>query len=96
MKSGGILYRRKFYLDTENMVLKYTGSEKRLRKKNTSCKYSDYREGGWGVKSRGILYRRKFYLDTENMVLKYTGSEKRLRKKNTSCKYSDYREGGGV
>ena len=30
------------------MVLKYTGSEKRLRKKNTSCKFRDY-PWGWGA-----------------------------------------------
>lgn len=38
VKGGGLLYPRTFYLDTENMVLKYSGSEKRLRKKRISCK----------------------------------------------------------
>ena len=38
VKGGGILYTRHFYLDTDSMKLLYTGSQKRFRKKNTSCK----------------------------------------------------------
>jgi hypothetical protein len=38
VKNGGILYPRKFILDTQNMRLRYTGSEKKFRKKKTSCK----------------------------------------------------------
>ena len=37
VKGGGILYTRSFYLDTDSMKLLYTGSQKRFRKKNTSC-----------------------------------------------------------
>ena len=39
VKGGGILYTRTFFLDTDSMKLLYTGSQKRFRKKNTSCKY---------------------------------------------------------
>ena len=43
VKSGGLLYPRTYYLDTENMVLRYSGSEKRLRKKRISCKIDQQR-----------------------------------------------------
>ena len=37
VKGGGILYTRDFFLDTDSMKLLYTGSQKKFRKKNTSC-----------------------------------------------------------
>lgn len=50
VKGGGLLYPRTFYLDTENMVLKYSGSEKRLRKKRISWPISKIREVREGEK----------------------------------------------
>ncbi|XP_055996618.1 1-phosphatidylinositol 4,5-bisphosphate phosphodiesterase eta-2-like isoform X3 [Ostrea edulis] len=50
VKSGGMLYPRSFYLDTENMVLRYAGSEKRFRKKRVSWPISKIREVREGEK----------------------------------------------
>ncbi|XP_078332156.1 1-phosphatidylinositol 4,5-bisphosphate phosphodiesterase delta-1-like [Crassostrea virginica] len=50
VKSGGLLYPRTYYLDTENMVLRYSGSEKRLRKKRISWPISKIREVREGEK----------------------------------------------
>ncbi|XP_060086322.1 1-phosphatidylinositol 4,5-bisphosphate phosphodiesterase eta-2-like [Ylistrum balloti] len=44
VKSGGMLYPRTFYLDTKDMVLRYTGSEKRFRKKRLTWQISKIRE----------------------------------------------------
>ncbi|XP_021368039.1 1-phosphatidylinositol 4,5-bisphosphate phosphodiesterase eta-2-like isoform X2 [Mizuhopecten yessoensis] len=44
VKSGGMLYPRTFFLDTKDMVLRYTGSEKRFRKKKLSWQISKIRE----------------------------------------------------
>ncbi|XP_076116421.1 1-phosphatidylinositol 4,5-bisphosphate phosphodiesterase delta-1-like isoform X3 [Mytilus galloprovincialis] len=50
IKDGGILYPRKFILDTQNMKLRYTGSEKKFRKKKTSWDLSNIREVREGEK----------------------------------------------
>ncbi|KAJ8313208.1 hypothetical protein KUTeg_009241 [Tegillarca granosa] len=50
VKGGGMLYPRKFILDTKNMVLRYEGSEKRLRRKKTSWSISKIREVREGEK----------------------------------------------
>ena len=50
VKDGGILYPRKFILDTQNMRLRYTGSEKKFRKKKTSWDLSTIREVREGEK----------------------------------------------
>ncbi|XP_061182848.1 1-phosphatidylinositol 4,5-bisphosphate phosphodiesterase eta-1-like isoform X2 [Saccostrea echinata] len=50
VKSGGLLYPRTFYLDTENMVLRYAGSEKKFRKKRISWPISKIREVREGEK----------------------------------------------
>ena len=39
VKNGGILYPRTFYIDTKNLMLRYSGSEKRFRRKKLQCKY---------------------------------------------------------
>lgn len=44
VKGGGMLYPRTFYLDTKDMVLRYSGSEKRFRKKKLSWQISKIRE----------------------------------------------------
>ncbi|KAL5006357.1 hypothetical protein ScPMuIL_015163 [Solemya velum] len=44
VKSGGILYPRNFFIDPKSVELKYTGSEKRIRRAKTSWPISKIRE----------------------------------------------------